>query len=105
MLTTYETLEQSSGKTARLEARITEQQKTLFQKAAELTGRSLTDFVVACVQESASRMLREHEAMTLSARDREVFVSALLNAPAPASRLRKAVHRYKKHQHRAVDAQ
>jgi len=105
MMTTYEILDHSSGKTARLEARVTKSQKTHFQKAAELTGRSLTDFMVACVQEAASRILREHEAMTLSARDREVFVTALLNAPAPALRLRKAVQRYKTHQHRAADAQ
>ena len=105
MSTASETLNHSSGKTARLEARITEEQKSLFQKAAELTGRSLTDFVVACVQETASRMLREREVMTLSTRDREVFVAALLGAPAPALRLRKAVDRYKKHQNRLVNVQ
>lgn len=34
--------------------------RSLFSsKAAELTGQSLTDFVVACVQETASRMLRD----------------------------------------------
>jgi uncharacterized protein (DUF1778 family) len=35
--------------------------------------------------------------MTLSVRDREVFVSALLNPPAPGARLRKAARRYKEH--------
>lgn len=105
MSTASKTLDHSFGKTARLEARITEEQKSLFQKAAEMTGRSLTDFVVACVQETASRMLREQEVMTLSVRDREVFVSALLDAPALAPRLRKAVQRYKTHQHRTADAQ
>jgi len=99
------TTERLSGKTARLEARITEEQKSLFQKAAELAGRSLTDFVVACVQETASRMLRDQEVMTLSTRDREVFVAALLDAPAAAPRLRKAVARYKKHQNRFDNAQ
>lgn len=105
MRTASKALDHPSGKTARLEARITEEQKSLFQKAAELTGRSLTDFVVACVQETASRMLREHEVMTLSVRDREVFVAALLGAPASAPRLRKAVDRYRKHQNRSVNAQ
>ncbi|MEX5218340.1 MAG: DUF1778 domain-containing protein [Nitrospira sp.] len=91
-------------KTARFEARITEQQKALFQRAAELTGRSLTDFVVASAQETASRTLREHEALVLSARDREAFVAALLNAPAPVPRLRKAVRRYRERQHHGVNA-
>jgi len=44
----------------------------------------------------AGRTEREHEAMTLSTRDREVFVAALLKASAPGPRLRKAARRYKK---------
>jgi uncharacterized protein (DUF1778 family) len=94
---THEITESQSAKTARLEARITEEQKNLFSKAATLLGRSLSDFVVTCVYEIATRTLREHEVMTLSARDRETFVSALLNPPAPGARLRKAARRYKQH--------
>ena len=89
------TLERSSEKTARLEARITEQQKTLFMRAAELTGRSLTDFVVASAQETASRTLREHDTLMLSTLDRKAFVEALLHPPVAAARLRKAVVRYR----------
>ena len=92
---TNEITQSRSSRTARLEARITPEQKDLFLKAAGITGRSLSDFVVACAQETAARTVREHEAMTLSARDREVFVAALLNAPAPGARLRKAARRYK----------
>ncbi len=83
------------AKKARLEARITADQKALFQRAAALKGRSLTDFVVSSVQEIADRTVREHETMTLSARDREIFVAALLEAPEPGTRLRKAARRYK----------
>jgi uncharacterized protein (DUF1778 family) len=86
-----------SPKTARLEARITEEQKELFLRAATLLGRSLSDFVVSCVYETATRTVRDHEVMTLSVRDREVFVSALLKSPAPGARLRKAARRYKEH--------
>jgi len=95
MMPIHKAIERSSGKTARFEARITEQQKALFMRAAELTGRSLTDFVLASAQETASRTLREHDAMILSTRDREAFVDALLNPPEPAARLRKAVRRYR----------
>jgi uncharacterized protein (DUF1778 family) len=35
--------------------------------------------------------------MTLSVRDREAFVAALLKAPAPVPRLRKAAQRYKRY--------
>jgi len=34
---------QAMAKTARLEARVTDDQEALFQRAADLTGRSLTD--------------------------------------------------------------
>ena len=87
------------AKTARLEARITADQKALFQKAAMLSGRSLTDFVVGSIQEIATRTVREHEATTLSARDREAFVAALLKAPAAGKRLAKAAKTYR----RAID--
>jgi len=85
----------ASAKRARLEARITLDQKELFQRAAALTGRTLTDFVVGSAQEIAARTVREHEAMTLGARDRERFVAALLEAPQPGTRLQKAARRYK----------
>ena len=86
---------QTQEKTERLEARVTVEQKTLLLRAAALTGRSLTDFVIASAQEIATRTVREHEAMRLSARDREAFVTALLNPPVPGPRLRKAAERYK----------
>jgi uncharacterized protein (DUF1778 family) len=93
---THETGENQNPRTARLEARITVEQKDLLSKAAALLGRSLTDFVVMSAYETATRTVREHEGMMLSARDRENFVSALLHPPAPGARLRKAARRYKK---------
>ena len=94
-------MERTTEKTARLEARITKEQKALFMRAAELTGRSLTDFVVASARESASRTLREHQTLMLSPRDRKAFVAALLQPPVPAAGLRKAVVRYQERQRRS----
>jgi uncharacterized protein (DUF1778 family) len=85
-----------SARTARLEARITAEQKDLLSRAAALQGRSLSDFVVTSAYEIAARTVREHEAVMLSARDRELFVTALLRPPAPGARLRKAARRYRK---------
>jgi uncharacterized protein (DUF1778 family) len=83
------------ARTARLEARLTDEQKTLFQHAADLTGRSLTEFVVSSAQEIAIRTVREHELLTLSGRDRRTFLEAILNPPSPNKRLREAARRYK----------
>jgi uncharacterized protein (DUF1778 family) len=85
-----------NSKSGRLEARISATQKRLFQRAAELQGSSLTDFVVSALQAAAVQVIREHEVMTLSKKDRDIFVSALLNPKIPNGRLKKAVIRYKK---------
>jgi uncharacterized protein (DUF1778 family) len=86
---------QLAAKTARLEARLTDRQKALFQHAADLTGRSLTEFVVSSAQEVAARTVREHEVLTLNGLDRQVFVDALLKPISPNKRLRQAARRYK----------
>jgi uncharacterized protein (DUF1778 family) len=82
-------------KPERLEARISREQKELFQRAADIQGRTLTDFVISSLQEAALRAIQEHEMMILSVRDREVFVEALLNPPNPSDKLRSAAQRYK----------
>jgi uncharacterized protein (DUF1778 family) len=87
---------ETAAKTARMEARLTDDQKTLFQHAADLSGRSLTDFVVSSAQEVAARTVREHEVLTLIGRDRQIFADALLHPPSPSKRLRRAAQRYKK---------
>jgi uncharacterized protein (DUF1778 family) len=58
-------------------------------------GRSLTDFVVASVQEAAIEAVRMDAAMRLSERDRHTFVSALLASPSPAKTLVLAAKRYR----------
>ncbi len=83
-------------KTARLETRVTAEQKALFQRAADLTGRSLTDFILSSAQEVAARTVREHDVLSLSGRDRDLFVRALLHPPSPSRRLRQAANRYKR---------
>lgn len=79
---------------ARLEARVSHTTKALFQKAAEIEGRSVTDFVVHSAVEAAKRTLQENEFMHLTRRDRVAFVEALLNPPAPNATLRKAARRH-----------
>ena len=79
----------------RLEARVSEEQKQLFVRAAELQGRSLTDFVIASAQEAAIETVRTHDTLALSERDRRTFVSALLAPPAPAKTLEQAAKRYR----------
>lgn len=87
---------ENNAKNGRLEARISNQQKRLFQRAAELQGSTLTDFVVSTLQAAATKVVQDYETMTLAGKDREIFISALLNPAIPGGRLKKAVSRYKK---------
>ncbi len=80
----------------RLEARITPMQKSLFKKAAELEGRTLSDFIVQAASEAALRTVQAYQAIRLTAEEQEAFVETLLDPPAPGSRLREAASRYKK---------
>jgi uncharacterized protein (DUF1778 family) len=86
---------QARPKPERLEARVTREQKHLIQRAAELEGRSITDFLVASAQSAAQQVIQEHEALRLTSKEREVFVQALMNPAPPTEKLRRAVRRYK----------
>ena len=81
---------------ARLEARISVEQKTVLQRAATLSGRTLSEFVVASAQDAASRVVQEHETVRLSRAEQIAFVSALLKPPAANARLRQAAAAYRK---------
>ena len=79
----------------RLEARITTDQKALIQRAAELEGRSVTDYVVSSVQDAARRTVEAHDVMVLNAAQSRAFVDALLDPPPVGKRLRDSVRRHR----------
>jgi len=84
------------GRGARLEARVSRTQKSLLQRAAALSGRTLSEFVVASAQAAATKVIQDHDIIRLSQAEQTAFVRALLNPPAPSRRLRKAAAAYKK---------
>ena len=64
--------------TARLEARISTDLHAMLKRAAELQGRTMTDFVVSAVQDAAQRAIEQADVMRLSLADQECFALALL---------------------------
>ncbi len=80
----------------RLEARISRDQKALFQRAAELRGRTLSDFVISSVNDAALRVIEETQMIRLGEEDSRAFVEALLNPREPNAQLKKAAQRYLK---------
>jgi uncharacterized protein (DUF1778 family) len=81
---------------ARLETRISREQKALFQRAAELQGRTLTDFVIASAHEAAVRVIEDMQTIRLSARDSRAFAEALINPREPNARRKSSAQRYLK---------
>jgi uncharacterized protein (DUF1778 family) len=82
--------------TARLEARISSDLHALLKRAAELQGRTMTDFVVAAVQDAAQRAIEQAEVVRLSLADQECFAQALMSPPKPAPALKRAYGRRSK---------
>lgn len=80
-------------KKERFYARLTPTQKDLLQRAAYLSGRSLSDFIVSIATERAEAVIREREIISLSVRNSQFFAELMLNPPAPNEALRKAVER------------
>lgn len=86
---------QTTGKTSRLEARITPDLQALLKRAAEIEGRSVTDFVVSVVQEAAQRRIEQAHVIRLSLEDQKNFVEAILDPPAPTPALKRAFQRHR----------
>lgn len=83
----------TANTTARLEARISTDLHAMLKRAAELQGRTMTDFVVAAVQEAAQRAIEQAEIIRLSLADQECFAQALLSPPQPSPALERAFAR------------
>lgn len=83
------------ARAARVEARVTARQKALLQHAAGLSGRSLSEFVIASAQEAAAKLIQEYETLRLTRKEQIAFVTALLQPPTPGARLRKAAAKYR----------
>jgi uncharacterized protein (DUF1778 family) len=81
--------------TARLEARLPAEVHALLKRAAEMQGRTLTDFVVTAARDAAFRALGEAEIIRLSLEDQRLIATALLNPPKPTPALRRAFKRHR----------
>jgi len=79
--------------TARLEARLPADVHALLKRAAQMQGRTLTDFVVTAARDAACRTIEEAEIIRLSVEDQRWVAEAILNPPKPTPSLRRAFRR------------
>jgi uncharacterized protein (DUF1778 family) len=77
-------------RTARLEARIAPETLTVVRRAAELQGRTVSDFVVAAAQDAALRAIEAAHLIRLSIEDQERFAALLLDPPPLAPAMERA---------------
>lgn len=80
----------AAARNERIHARVAPHVKDLLQQAADLSGRSLSDFLVSSAQEVAERTIREQRIITLTAEDSLLFANAVLEPAPPNEKLRAA---------------
>lgn len=81
---------------ARFNARLSKEQKQLFEKAAYLGGfRSLTDFVILAANQKAREIIRETEQIIASERDGRIFFDAITHPKKPSETLKSALGDYR----------
>ena len=83
-------------KDERLQVRLNAEAKTVLQRAANYSHKTVSQFVLATALAEAEKVIRENEAVALPAADWKVFYDALSNPPAPNAALRKAFAKYQK---------
>ena len=72
-----------STRSQRIEARITPEVLATVRRAAEIEGRSVSDFVVAAAHDAARRTLDETQVLRLSLAAQELIADLILS-PRPA---------------------
>ena len=77
-------------RSARIEARIAPDALAVVKRAAEIEGRSVSDFVVAAASEAAQRTIEETHLIRLSIEDQRRFVDLLVDPPPVSSALKRA---------------
>jgi uncharacterized protein (DUF1778 family) len=80
----------NSTRSARLETRLSPQALALIKRAAEIKGRSVSDFVVTAARQAAQRTIAETQVIHLALADQCALAEALGDPPKPAPALRRA---------------
>ena len=80
---------------ARLTARIPMETREIIERAAEILGGNINQFLVDAAVEKAYKVIEMSEKIHLTRRDAEVFFAALEAPAEPHAALRAAVAAYK----------
>lgn len=83
-------------KQQRMHIRLDSLSKQKLERAAAYVHKSLSEFVLGQALHAADEVIHEHETMTLSQNDWDVFMDTLENPPKPNAKLKRAFTEHKK---------
>ena len=83
------TTAQNATESARINFRTSAELKTLIERAASITGATVSSFISQTMYETSSRIVLETDTLMLSQEAFEAFVSVCENSPEPTEALRK----------------
>ncbi len=80
----------------RIEARITPENLAVIKRAAEIQGRSVSDFLVTAAQDAAHRAIEETQIIRLSVEQHRQIMEAIANPPPLAPAMERAIERHRR---------
>ena len=79
----------------RIDVRLRPEQKAEIERAAQIKGLTVTDFIIQNAVANARQAIREYETWTLERPDAEIFAAALMEPATLGEQLAQAARRYK----------
>lgn len=89
-------MSRANKKQERIHLRLSTVAKKKIERAAAISGSTVTDFVIATVSKVADQVIEEQERLLLSDRDRDAFLAALASPAEPSEKLKSAFQSYKR---------
>ena len=75
---------------SRFEARITPELHAMLKRAAQIQGRTMTDFAIDALQSASNKAIEQAEVIRLCREDQIAFANSLLNPPPMNAALKQA---------------
>jgi uncharacterized protein (DUF1778 family) len=83
-------MDRNRTRSTRLQARLSPETLALVKRAAEIEGRSVSDFVVTAAYQAAQRTIAETQVIHIALADQQALAAALSTPPKPVPALRRA---------------
>ena len=83
-------------RTERVEARLSRDALVVIERAAEIEGRSVSEFIVNAAEKAAQETVERTTMIRLAVEDQRRMWEALLNPPEPNEALRRAFEAHKR---------